>query len=227
MTGIHTRIGRTGPACLRIASAGCAISLAVLIAGGCEGARISDSAHPRLTDTTRRHPIAVVAETATLDVAVELYGKGQEARAMVETTRFARKYREEARGPMFIAVPGQGRAASDRLAMVRQVLYREGVPQRALRIARQSGANLTLSYDRIAAVGPTCGDWSEDVTRNRQNLAYPNFGCATQRNIAHMTANPTDLMFPAAAVERKGDRRDIPYKHLVTTPPQPTTLTQK
>ncbi len=61
---------------------------------------------------------------------------------------------------------------------------------------------MTVSYDRIAAIGPTCGDWSSDAGRNRDGIPYANFGCASQRNLAAMAANPTDLMFPARETER-------------------------
>ena len=40
------------------------------------------------------------------------------------------------------------------------------------------------------------------------NLDYPNFGCATQQNLAAMVANPADLLGPRSQTPRIGDRRD-------------------
>jgi type IV pilus biogenesis protein CpaD/CtpE len=39
-----------------------------------------------------------------------------------------------------------------------------------------------------------CGDWSENVLENGDNLMMPNHGCAVQSNIAAMTAYPNDLV---------------------------------
>lgn len=186
-----------------------AVALAEIIAtavAGCNSAKIEDDVHPRLTDPARRHPIVVVAETATLDVSVPFPGKGGEARAYVETTRFMRNYRNEGRGLLNIAVPRHG--ASQQLQAIRLAAHRAGVPSQRVRVtSKHGGDTITLSYDRIAAIGPTCGDWSDDATRGAHVLPYNNFGCATQRNMAAMAANPTDLMFPAQETQRGSDTR--------------------
>jgi pilus assembly protein CpaD len=195
---------------LRAAAAIAAVGIAITAITGCgESARVSDEFHPRLTDPLRRHPIVMVAETATLDLAGATGDKGLEARAFIETTRFVRNFRHEGRGTLNIAVPrGSGSGISRRVHHVRNIAWRNGVPPERIRVVSRRGhGGVTLSYDRIAAVGPTCGDWSEDVTRNRQNLPYPNYGCAHQRNLAAMTANPTDLVVPAAETPRGSDTR--------------------
>lgn len=202
---------------LRAAAALAGLSLAVTAVTGCgQSSRVSDEFHPRLTDPARRHPITMLAETATLDLSGVALDKGAEARAFVETTRFVRNYRYEGRGPLSISVPrGGGGSVSRRVQNVRLVAYRNGVAPERIRVVSRPGNHgmVTLSYDRIAAVGPTCGDWSEDVTRNKQNLPYPNFGCSTQRNIAAMTANPLDLMVPASETPRGSETRAADAKN--------------
>lgn len=201
-----------------------AVSLAMVCLVGtaltaCDTPRIADEVHPRLSDPARRHPIVMVAETATLDLDSGGLDKGSEARAFVETTRFVRNYRYEGRGPLNIEVPrGGGGAVSRRINNVRLVAYRNGVSPERMRVVRKAGRHgvVTLSYDRIAAIGPTCGDWSEDVSRNKENLPYPNFGCASQRNLAAMTANPTDLMYPASESIRGSDGRAAAHKSFNT-----------
>ena len=191
---------------LRTAAVAALAGIIATAVAGCSNAKIEDDVHPRLTDPARRHPIVVVAETATLDVSVPFPGKGGEARAYVETTRFMRNYRNEGRGPLNIAVPRHG--ASQQLQAIRLAAHRAGVPSQRVRVTgKPGGGTITLSYDRIAAIGPTCGDWSEDVTRGAHVLPYNNFGCATQRNMAAMAANPTDLMFPAQETPRGSDTR--------------------
>ena len=42
-----------------------------------------------------------------------------------------------------------------------------------------------------------------------QNLPMANIGCANQRNLAAMIANPADLLGPRTATPRAGERRDV------------------
>jgi pilus assembly protein CpaD len=54
----------------------------------------------------------------------------------------------------------------------------------------------------MAAVTGPCGMWPEDIgpsVKDRgyfENKSYYNFGCAYQRNMAAMVANPSDLVQP-------------------------------
>ena len=201
---------------LRLASTAVGIGLVATALSGCNSAYVEDHFHPRLTETARRHPIVMVAETATLDLSGSTADKGGEARAFMETTRFVRNFRYEGRGPLHISVPrGAGGNVARRVQNIRLVAYRNGVSPDRIRTVVKAGNHgvVTLSYDRIAAVGPTCGDWSEDVTRNKQSLPYPNFGCATQRNLAAMAANPMDLMYPALETPRGSETRATDQKN--------------
>lgn len=201
---------------LRFSATATGLCLIGTALSGCNSPWFSDDYHPRLTDPARRHPIVMVAETATLDLSGSTVDKGGEARAFLETTRFVRNYRNEGRGPLNIAVPrGAGGNVSRRVQNIRLVAYNNGVSPDRVRTVVKSGNHgvVTLSYDRIAAVGPSCGDWSEDVTRNKDNLPYPNFGCATQRNLAAMAANPMDLMYPAIETPRGSETRASDQKN--------------
>jgi pilus assembly protein CpaD len=190
---------------------GAAVAMAALVAtaiAACDTPRVADDIHPRLTDHKKRHPITLVAETATLDVAVATLPKGGEARAFIETTRFVRNYNHEGRGDLIIAVP-RGARASTRIGQLRLAAHRAGVPSQRIRVVSKPGAydTITMSYDRIAAIGPTCGNWSSELSRDRESLPYQNFGCSSQRNLAAMTANPTDLMLPANEGVRGSETR--------------------
>lgn len=198
-----------------------AIGLIAALLCGCDHAVVPDPVHPAFTDPVKRHPISVVADRAELDIAVH---EGRRGRALVklEATRFARHYAREARGPLVIAIPARldGRHASfAHVRDIQEAVVREGIPTERVRVLRKPGNfshdTITLSYDRIAAVGPICDDWSKDVTVNPDHLPYANFGCATQRNLAHMVTNPTDLSFPAREDARGSDRRAATRKVFV------------
>ena len=59
-----------------------------------------------------------------------------------------------------------------------------------------SSAPIRLSYLRFVAQGPDCGLWTSNLAEDPRNLAYPNFGCAQQHNLAAQVANPADLLGP-------------------------------
>jgi pilus assembly protein CpaD len=53
---------------------------------------------------------------------------------------------------------------------------------------------VTLSYQRYDVTLPSCGDWSTSMTFNASNTDYPAFGCAQQRNLGLMLADPADAV---------------------------------
>lgn len=65
---------------------------------------------------------------------------------------------------------------------------------------------VTVSYLMYTAVAPECGYWEEDQAHNVDNANSPNFGCATQHNLALMVANPGDLVVPRSFSTRDAQR---------------------
>jgi pilus assembly protein CpaD len=64
-------------------------------------------------------------------------------------------------------------------------------------------AVITVNYPQLAAQAGPCGEWPDDLgpsadRKHFENIQYWNFGCATQRNLAAMVANPADLVQPRA-----------------------------
>jgi len=65
----------------------------------------------------------------------------------------------------------------------------------------------------VAEVGP-CGQWPEDMGPSMekaytQNRPYWNLGCATQRNLASMVDNPSDLVQPRGEQPAYAGRRSV------------------
>jgi pilus assembly protein CpaD len=99
---------------------------------------------------------------------------------------------------------------------VKEMIRGAGIPPGSVVTGRHQtrpelGPTLRLSYERPAAVPPRCGDWSEDVGLNPERLPYANFGCATQRNVALMVANPRDMVQPQAEAPRSSERRSVSW----------------
>ena len=201
--------------------AAAAVVLAGLVTQGCDTSpRIADADHPMLTDPRQRHPIVVVADTPTLDLASASDAVTSRPPAHLEAMRFMSNYKREGKGPITVWIePGSGhrRTTVARLNTLRSVAHQVGLPSDVLRVRERSRMadyrkSMTLSYDRVAAVGPACGDWSENTADNPDKLPYSNFGCASQRNLAAMAARPTDFIFPAPEVERGGEKRSSAYQ---------------
>ncbi len=91
-----------------------------------------------------------------------------------------------------------------------------------IRDRRDGSGTITLAYDKVAAVAPDeCRFWNKDITRRAEVDPYPNFGCASQRNLANMVADPTDLVVPKVETDRSSDRRATTYKQYQDTGGQP------
>ncbi len=179
-------------------------TVTAVTAAGCDLPRLPDAVHPEVTDYTKRHPIVVTPQIESVDIAVARSGPARD-QAYMETTRFLRDYKRATSGPLYISLPGHDHGAS---SLVRTAVQREGIPTERVKWNTKGAlGSVTLSYDRIAAVGPVCGNWQEDVTRNPDRVPYPDFGCSQQRAIAAMAANPTDLAYPARETPRYGAER--------------------
>jgi pilus assembly protein CpaD len=165
-----------------------------------------------------RHPITVRADQAEMQIAVDPQSV---ALLRVDETRlraFAASYRSRGHGPLVIQVPSEtpnSMAATQVLADVNAVLRDEGlqpdeVQSRPYRTAENpERAPLMLHFTRYSAEASPCGDWSESYSQRFNGNPTPNWGCATQNNLAAMVSEPADLvtprdMTPANAEQRSG-----------------------
>lgn len=217
---------RKSAAMRRLGSVMTMAPLLAIAVSGCEH-RIPDEVHPGFTDSSKYHRIVVAPERAEIVIPAH-EGPLRAAEDEIAVTRVARRYLREGRGPLVVTAPSR---AGSRVARIEGILAREGVAPGRIKVVHRSGAAppgaVLLSYDRIAAIAPPCGDWSEDVTHNPEKLPYPNWGCASQHNLASMVSKPTDLAYPAQETPRGSDRRAVPHKTFVETPPAPTQLQTK
>lgn len=162
------------------------------------------------------HPITVRATNAEMQISVNPQSV---ALLRVDETRlraFAASYRTRGHGPLVIGVPSEtpnSMAATQVMADVHAVLTDEGlhpddVQSRPYHTAdNPAWAPLMLSFTRYEAEASPCGDWSESYSQRFNGNPTPNWGCATQNNLAAMVSEPADLvgprdMTPAVASQR-------------------------
>lgn len=196
------------------------IAFAALALGGCrEEGQGTQVAGWSLVDPEQRHPIMVSQEPSTLNVSVARGSQGLTPQQRAEVIDFTSKYRSSDAGNSRLVVSVPSGAANEVAAMnaaedVRSLLLQGGFPESAVSVEAYHDAAgtqppLRIAYMRYVAKGPECGhDWSENLASSSRNVGHPDFGCATQHNLAAMVANPADLLGPRTSTERYGERRD-------------------
>ena len=169
-----------------------------------------------LANPNERHPIAVRQGEMTLDLAVFPGSSGLNESQKDKVANFLADYKSQSSDRLLIRAPSGGpneRAAMRAYDQVRKALRRADIDPRSVALEPYFGngdpaAPVRLSYLQVVAVPPDCPDWSENIGRDPQNMPWPNMGCATQRNLAAMVANPEDLVHPRGETPRPGERRD-------------------
>jgi len=188
---------------------GLALSLALAGCGGFNGAEMAND------DPSYRHPIAVEQDVPTLTVSAP-----RDKSALTDDERravsaFAAAYKERGHGALTVSTPSGSpntTTAMNVLVDIRDTLSEKGVPADAVSYTpyRASGADanapIILSYKRYVATPSACGDWSTDYAFDPKNGTPPNFGCASQNNLAVLVADPADLVTPRGSTPRDAQR---------------------
>jgi pilus assembly protein CpaD len=190
--------------------------------------RLDNASAVGLSNPELRHPIAFKRRAESLDVEVPAGAEGLSANQHVDVYRFLQRYKHEAVGRLAISVPSEAR---DRAAIARSVqgiqahVAAAGIDYRMLRGSQGprlgDAPSIRLAYQRPVAVPPDCDRWPENVGRNEERIPYPNWGCATQRNIAVMVDNARDLRQPQAEDPRSSERRSATWSAYVGSAPTP------
>src|SRR5581483_6867024 len=184
--------------------------LGALLAG-CNTTVAYDTTGAIPADYRERHPIKVKEGKKTLVLFVGRGRGGLSAMQRAEVLAFAQTWKRDATGGVTVDRPAGGandRAVGDTLKEALSIVEQAGVPHNGIGVRPYDAAGermptIRLNYPQLVAdVGP-CGLWPDDLgpsndTRHFQNREYYNFGCATQRNLASMVAEPADLVQPRA-----------------------------
>jgi pilus assembly protein CpaD len=171
-----------------------------------------------LVDARQRHPIVVSEQPAHHAVRVARGSHGLTPQQRSQVIDFLARYRsrDAGNGRIMIAVPSGSsnevaamHAAADLRYLVRDAgIDDANVTIRPYRAAGDRDPAIRMAYARFVAEAPECGDWSTNLAEDPRNLPYPNFGCATQRNLAVQVANPADLLGPRTMQPGSTERRD-------------------
>jgi pilus assembly protein CpaD len=167
---------------------------AALLAGSCA----APSTDGRITaDTEFNHPISVAPDMRSLRVSYA--GDGLSTQEAEKFDSFVAGYQERGNGSISISAPA-GPGAAEAIRFFGERLANLGVPRSHILVGTHdvTGGDSRVEVGHVAYVARTapCTDWSQDMSESATNLPPPNFGCATQQNVAAMVADPRDLLGP-------------------------------
>jgi pilus assembly protein CpaD len=185
-----------------------------------------------------RHPIAIQEADRSAVIFVGHARGGLSASQRADVMGLAQTWVREGTGAIVADVPidtPNARAAANSFREVQALLAAAGVPPRGITLRRyhpddpRTLATIRLSYPRMAAVAGPCGLWPEDLGPSianqgyAENKPYHNFGCASQRNLAAMIDNPSDLEQPRSETAAYTARRTAAFEKYRKG--EPTTAT--
>lgn len=187
-----------------------------LLLGACSG--FGPNGQLEAITVKQTHPITVDEQAASLMLRVPPDSASLSDDDIGRLHAFAHSYKSRGNGPMVMSIPtgAPNRGAASRAAAeVETFLDGLAIGPARLRLShyRASGAAsdapLILSFSQYVATPSPCGNWSEDYAFNPGNTRSPNFGCATQNNLAVMVADPGDLVAPRGMTPADAQRRDV------------------
>ncbi len=191
----------------------------VMALSGCYTAKDTTSAIP--ADYRQRHPITIKETDHTVEVFVGSGRGGLNAYQRADVLAFAQNWKREATGGIIIDQPSgtpNERAAEEAVREAQSIFAAAGIPIDAVAVRpyrpknRVATATIKLNYPVMAAQAGPCGLWPADLGPSYEpghieNKPYWNLGCASQRNLAAMAANPSDLVQPRAETPSYAPRR--------------------
>lgn len=145
-----------------------------------------------------QHPISVDSQTVTMTMKAPDREMSSLDRSRLRA--FAESYMVNGHGALTVTTPSEGDGTG-----LRDALNGFGVPLSSIVDADYRGGgtsnDVILSYTRYVATPSACGLWEGMRERDYRNINSPNFGCATQNNLAAMIGDPHDLIAPAGMTD--------------------------
>lgn len=186
---------------------------ALLLAGSC-AAPTSDG-NMLMADGTANHPITVEPSYRSIKLPFSATDQGLMPDDAAHFSVFVSEYLSSGNGAISITAP-QGGSANAAIGYFGERLASLGVPRDRILVGTRPAAGderVEIGYMAYTAHVEACGDWSTNWADTADNQPTPNFGCATQHNLAAMIADPRDLVEPRAMEASDATRRATVLGH--------------
>ena len=131
---------------------------------------------------------------------------------------FAADYIQRGQGPLVIsAARAEGGIDSETMARVKLIEKRVldgGLKANEVVLRFWPGTTagntpVVLSFEHLHVMVPECENWDREASFSPSNTPHDNFGCASQRALGLMVANPTDLIAARGMTSRDAVRDSL------------------
>ena len=164
---------------------------AMLLAGSC-AAPVEEQMRFSAPDSA--HPITVAPDFR--GVRVTYTGGPLSPDDATKLDRVVGDYLAKGDGALSVSAP-EGPDSQQAIEYFGERLARMGVPRSRVLVGTHpvNDGDRRVEVGFVAYVAHTdpCGDWSKNASETWDNLPMPDFGCASQHNLAAMVADPRDL----------------------------------
>lgn len=194
-----------------IALRAAAVAACALLACACNTDQQAAGVPDVPTDYRLRHPITLQESTRSLELFIGSNRGELNPTQRAQVMSFGLGWKRYATGGIVVNRPigaSNEQAVAQAMPEILSILAAAGLPPQSVAVQtyEATGPNLApvrIGYPKIVAQAGPCGLWPQDVgptfSREYVNNDPPwNFGCAAQRNLAAMVANPSDLVQPRA-----------------------------
>lgn len=171
--------------------------LAFLVAGSC--AAPTNDGFSRFDRGADNHPITVSPQYQTIQLPFSASAAGLLPEDATRFDYFVAAWRNTSGGSISVTAP-EGAQASAAIGYFGERLAAMGVPRNKIIVSTRPGVPQGMveigfiGYQ--AGLAEPCGNWSSNLGYTASNTASPNFGCASQHNLATMVSDPRDLLGP-------------------------------
>lgn len=180
---------------------------------------------------TNDHPIEVTKSKLAVSIPVRRHDEKLSQAKLNEVRTFLNYYRQSGVGDVKVSLPRNSRhqyAVRKVLKDIQKQIEIQSIEPESVSVNRYSGRGdrhpvIHMSYKRYIAYGPECGQWNENLNDSENNRNSPDWGCARQRNLAAMVANPRDLKGPRGWSPRDARRREVIWDKFVKGEPSSST----
>jgi pilus assembly protein CpaD len=164
-----------------------------------------------MPDGAVNHPIRVEPSYRSLKVDFSPAQGGLTPAAAAQLDGFVADYRDRGTGSIAISAPAN-EIAQGAIAFFAGHINQMGISRDKILVSTHDApsGDIRVEVNYVSYQARTekeCGDWSDNLAFTAYNDSPRNFGCAVQKNIAAMVADPRDLMGPRPMGESDGARR--------------------
>lgn len=157
----------------------------------------------------------VKVEEQPEEIRLAMHAQGLSGAQQSALAEFQDNWREGEGRLILIQAPSGAKDPGTAYRMMegaRAFLLDHGVPEEKIDVigydpAGDAAAPLIVGYMRYSAVIPECGKNWPNLARSIKNQSNPNFGCATNANMAVQMADQGDLVHPRTMTPQDAARR--------------------